>query len=127
MKHGKLLLLLLAATLLLGKSLSGQNPVMDGADPHAIVIDDTVWLYPTYRSGEGVFFAFSSKDPVSWEKHGPLLKFADIDWVPERKYAWAPGIVEKKGNLVATARRHRLPLLTCDRAISESGLVDVLW
>lgn len=29
--------------------------------------------------------------------------------------------------IVATARRHKLPLLTCDRAITESGLVEVIW
>ena len=29
--------------------------------------------------------------------------------------------------IVATARRHRIPLVTCDRAVSESGLVEVIW
>ncbi len=29
--------------------------------------------------------------------------------------------------IVATARRHRIPLLTRDREISESGLVEIFW
>ncbi len=29
--------------------------------------------------------------------------------------------------IVATARQHKLPLLTCDRAITASGLVEVIW
>lgn len=29
--------------------------------------------------------------------------------------------------IVATARRHKLPLLTCDQTIAESGLVEVVW
>lgn len=82
---------------LLKTSLQGKNPILVGADPHAIVLGDTVWIYPTHGSGEGHFFAFSSQDLVTWEKHGPLLQFSEIDWIPEGKHAWAPGIVEKEG------------------------------
>jgi beta-xylosidase len=94
---GSILLFLFTAMSLLNPSLHGRNPVMTGADPHAIVIDDTVWIYPTHGSGEGHFYAFSSRDLVNWEKHGPILAFADIDWIPQGKHAWAPGVVEKNG------------------------------
>jgi beta-xylosidase len=77
--------------------LGGQNPVMRGADPHAVVIRDTVWLYATERSGEGLFFAHSSTDLVHWEQHGPVLRFAEIDWIPAGKHAWAPALEAKDG------------------------------
>jgi beta-xylosidase len=78
-------------------SLHAKNPIFIGADPHAIVIGDTVWIYPTHGSGEGHFFAFSSKDLVQWQKHGPILEFSGIEWIPSGKHAWAPGMVEKNG------------------------------
>ena len=28
--------------------LNGANPVLPGADPHAIAVGNTVWLYPTW-------------------------------------------------------------------------------
>jgi beta-xylosidase len=69
-----------------------QNPIMRGADPHAIVLRDTVWIYPTQRSAEGLFFAHSSTDLVNWVAHGPILRFSEIDWIPAGKHAWAPAL-----------------------------------
>lgn len=77
--------------------LHGRNPIMVGADPQAIVVGDTVWIYPTHGSGDGHFFAFSSRDLTNWEQHGPILRFATIDWIPPGKHAWAPGIIEYGG------------------------------
>lgn len=73
------------------------NPILTGADPHAIVIDETVWIYPTQLANEGLFFSYSSRDLVNWEKHGPILKFSDIEWIPRGKKAWAPAIEQKNG------------------------------
>lgn len=73
------------------------NPILQGADPDALLIEDTVWVYPTQRSGKGLFYAHSSKDLVNWEIHGPILQFSEISWIPEGKHAWAPGIAAKNG------------------------------
>ncbi len=76
---------------------SPRNPAFPGADPGALLVDDTLWIYPTYRSGERRFFAFSSRDLVSWRIHGPVLEYGDIPWIPTGKHAWAPGLAEKDG------------------------------
>lgn len=75
---------------------------MEGADPEAISVGKTVWIYPTWSDGsKEIFFAHSSTDLKTWEKHGPILSFSDIAWIKEdgRKHhgAWAPGITEKNG------------------------------
>ena len=79
----------------------GQNPVLTGADPHAAVFGDTVWIYPTdgtHRIG-AAFWAFSSKDLSHWKEHGPILQFKDIPWVAADKApwhgAWAPCVARK--------------------------------
>ncbi len=87
--------LVIAICALFFSSSFAGNPVLPGADPHAMVVGDTVWVYPTH--GRGFFYAFSSKDLVNWEQHGPILRFADIDWIPEGKYPWAPGVSERDG------------------------------
>ncbi len=78
------------------------NPLMPGADPHALVLGHTVWIYPTWSGGWGQrFFAFSSTNLVNWERHGPVLDFKDVSWISEdgadRHYAWAPGVLTKNG------------------------------
>jgi beta-xylosidase len=82
----------------------GSNPIMPGADPHAIVVGKTVWLYPTWDvrgGGEGHFYAFSSTDLQNWERHGPVLGFEDVAWIKEdgqpNHWAWAPGVIERNG------------------------------
>ena len=83
--------------------LRAANPVMPGADPHALVLGDTVWVYPTWsdeRRGER-FFAFSSTNLVDWQRHGPVLDFANVGWIKddgqERHGAWAPGVLVRGG------------------------------
>ncbi len=82
--------------------LHGANPIMPGADPHALVVDHTVWIYPTWAGGPGQrFFAFSSTNLANWERHGPVLDFRDVSWIGNdgapRHYAWAPGVLAKNG------------------------------
>jgi beta-xylosidase len=72
-----------------------DNPVMRGADPGILLVDDTVYMYPTSRRTQ--FFAYSSNDLVTWQTQGPILDFAKIDWISDDKSAWAPGIIKKNG------------------------------
>ncbi|HSI73730.1 MAG TPA: family 43 glycosylhydrolase, partial [Fimbriimonas sp.] len=76
------------------------NPVMAGADPHAMVIDGKVWMYPTHSGGGGpLFHAYSSIDLRTWQDHGPVLTFADVAWIGDdgqpTHYAWAPAVARR--------------------------------
>ncbi len=78
------------------------NPILPGADPHALIAGKTVWIYPTWNDGKGErFFAFSSTDLTDWQRHGPVLDLADVAWIPDdgqiRHHAWAPGVLEHGG------------------------------
>ena len=77
------------------------NPIMRGADPHALVQNGVVWVYPTWGRGGQQFYAFSSTNLQSWERHGPVLDFKDIRWIKDdgQNYhqAWAPGVATKNG------------------------------
>ncbi len=82
--------------------LYSANPILPGADPHAIVSGETVWIYPTWSDNrQPRFFAFSSTDLVSWQRHGPVLEFKDVAWIEDDGQkvhnAWAPAAVEKNG------------------------------
>ncbi len=82
--------------------LYAGNPIMPGADPHALVLGDTVWIYPTESSGGGQqFFAYSSTNLRDWQRHGPVLDFADVAWIKddgqEVHRAWAPALLARKG------------------------------
>ena len=58
------------------------NPVLPGADPHAVVLGSKVWLYPThYASPVHQFYAYSSEDLQHWEKHGPVSEFEKVKWI----------------------------------------------
>lgn len=91
------------AVLWFATSLRAGNPVLPGADPHALVLGDTVWIYPTWNDGRPGqrFFAFSSTDLLHWQRHGPVLDFADVAWIGDdgqrRHYAWAPAVLAKDG------------------------------
>lgn len=77
------------------------NPLIPGADPHAAVIGDNVWIYPTQFKGGRNFFAYESADLKNWREHGPILDFRDIPWIHEdgrtNHGPWAPCIVEHSG------------------------------
>jgi len=75
----------------------GGNPVFEGADPEAVLVGDTVWVYPTHGPRQQ-FFVFSSRDLRVWDRHGPILDFADIGWIEENGSAWAPGVIERNGS-----------------------------
>ncbi|GAB2891859.1 hypothetical protein GCM10027046_20960 [Uliginosibacterium flavum] len=78
------------------------NPLMPGADPHAISIGQSVWIYPTWSKGAAPqFFAFASEDLQHWQRHGPVLDFADVSWIKDdgqaQHFPWAPAIIERQG------------------------------
>ena len=72
------------------------NPLFRAADPHAVVIDHQVWIYPTGGGRGQQFFAWASSDLVRWDRRGPILDFANIPSFKEDKApthsAWAPGL-----------------------------------
>ena len=76
---------------------------LPGADPHAVVAGNTVWLYPTWNDGTPGerFFAFSSTNLVDWKRHGPVLDFRDVSWIGDdgapRHHAWAPSVIARNG------------------------------
>ncbi len=72
------------------------NPFLPAADPHAVLLDGVAYLYPTCGHPRK-FYAFSSRDLATWRNHGPILDFSQIDWIPQRKAAWAPALAEKDG------------------------------
>jgi beta-xylosidase len=78
------------------------NPIMPGADPQALVVGKTVWIYPTWNKGDRQsFFAFSSTNLKVWQRYGPVLDFRDVGWIKDDgqspHFAWAPGVTEKNG------------------------------
>lgn len=97
-----LILFILATAFAAEPAAPSANPIMPGADPHAIVIGDTVWIYPTWSErGRQQFFAFSSTNLTDWQRHGPVLDFQNVKWINDDKapvhYPWAPAIFADKG------------------------------
>ena len=54
----------------------------------------TVYAYPT---GGRRLFVYTSGDFAEWQRHGPIINYDEIDWIPNGKGAWAPCIAEKNG------------------------------
>ena len=82
-----------------------SNPLFEGwyADPEGIVIDDQLWIYPTYSKPfkEQLHLdAFSSKDLKKWTKHERIISNVEISWLKEA--LWAPSIVNKDGKYAKT-------------------------
>ena len=79
------------------------NPILPGADPHALRLGAAVWLYPTWNNQPGSqrFHAFTSTNLLHWERRGPVLDLADVSWIhddgQDRHYAWAPSVLERDG------------------------------
>lgn len=89
------------AMVLLALSARAENPVLKAADPHAAIFDKQVWIYPTGGGPPTEFYAWSSRDFVRWEKHGPVLRLKDAAWIKEdgakNHWAWAPCAIEDGG------------------------------
>lgn len=95
----------LAALTLAGCTATGGqqdgNPLFAGADPDALVVGDTVWIYPTGGWPGRSFGAWSSRNLRRWERHGPILSLADVAWIDDdgapAHFAWAPGVAQANG------------------------------
>jgi beta-xylosidase len=88
--------LLVASVAWMPVATFGQsNPILRGADPDMLLVDGTFWLYST--GARGRFYVHSSTNLDSWERHGPILDFAQIPWIPDGKHPWAPGIIQHEG------------------------------
>lgn len=78
-----------------------ENPLFKAADPHAAIFEKQVWIYPTGGGRPTEFYAWSSKDLVHWEKHGPVFKLQDAPWMDDdgapNHRAWAPCAVQNGG------------------------------
>jgi beta-xylosidase len=72
-----------------------EQPDPAGADPDVLLVDGTFWLYST--GARGRFYVHSSTNLDSWERHGPILDFAQIPWIPDGKHPWAPGVIQHEG------------------------------
>ncbi|MGN6727395.1 MAG: family 43 glycosylhydrolase [Tepidisphaeraceae bacterium] len=82
-------------------AMSG-NPLFPGADPDVAVVGDALWIYPTFSPDrDEAFYAFSSTTLANWQRHGPILRLADVPWVKadgrQHHGAWAPTIFSRDG------------------------------
>lgn len=86
--------------LLLIRASASANPILPGADPHALRVGDTYWIYPTEAGApHPIFAAYRSQDLITWSREAVILKLSDVSWVqpnaiPKRR-AWAPAMLEK--------------------------------
>ncbi|WP_288938400.1 family 43 glycosylhydrolase [uncultured Sphingomonas sp.] len=97
--------LLLIGSLSCATMAAADNPQFQGADPHAMIIDGALWVFPTGGPGGSWsadrFGAFSSRDLRSWRSRGVLLRRDDIGWIgkdgaPDH-FLWAPGVARHNG------------------------------
>jgi beta-xylosidase len=90
-----------SATTALEMAIEPPRPILAGytADPHAVVFDDTTYVYPTSDEGDWqttAFSCFSSSDLVHWTDHGVILDVPrDLRWARTR--AWAPAMIRRDG------------------------------
>lgn len=86
----------------IGRAEEFSNPLIRGADPHALTDGETVWMYPTRADPERkAFYAYSSVDLKNWKKHGPVFRLTDAPWFNDTSRpnngAWAPGVIKRGG------------------------------
>lgn len=82
-------------------AIEPPKPILEGftADPHAMVFDDTYYVYPTSDKREWQttdFSCWSSKDLIHWNNEGMILDVTkDLKWAKIR--AWAPAMIRRDG------------------------------
>jgi hypothetical protein len=84
MRYYFILILVVPACCTNGQHYTG-NPVIKGwyADPEGLILNNEYRIFPTYSApyNEQVYLdAFSSKDLVTWEKHGRIIDTSCIKW-----------------------------------------------
>ena len=96
---------LCAMALSLAGPALARNPEFQGADPHAMFIGDTLWVFPTGGPGGSWaadrFGAFSSRDLKTWQSRGEMIRRDDIRWIKDdgapEHFLWAPGVATRGG------------------------------
>ncbi len=102
------------------RSVAARNPQFEGADPHAMMIGDELWIFPTGGPGGSWaadrFGAFSSRDLKNWRPRGELIRRDQIGWIKDdgapEHFLWAPGVATRNGkyySITRSARRTRRP------------------
>lgn len=81
--------------LFLSQCALAGNPIGIGADPAVLLVDGTVYVYPTYRPDKS-FDVYTSTDLDGWSQPQTVLDLNSIAWI-KNKAAWAPSIIEKDG------------------------------
>lgn len=91
----KVLAFVLVVVMLLGVSVSANNPIVKeddqgnrvyAGDPAAIVVDDTVYLFCGHDTSTTNYYympewlCYSSKDLVNWTYEGVPMKASDFSW-----------------------------------------------
>lgn len=97
--------LLAALGLTLATAAAARNPQFQGADPHAMMIDGELWVFPTGGPGGSWaadrFGAFSSRDLKTWRPRGEILQRDQIRWIGDdgakEHFLWAPGVATANG------------------------------
>jgi beta-xylosidase len=97
--------LLLALCLSSATMAAADNPQFQGADPHAMMIDGEMWVFPTGGPGGSWradrFGAFSSRDLITWRSRGELIRRDAIRWIDDDgardHFLWAPAIAQRHG------------------------------
>lgn len=97
--------ILAAALLLSAPPAFADNPQFQGADPHALMIDGELWVFPTGGPGGSWaadrFGAFSSRDLKTWQPRGELIRRDQIGWIDadgaREHFLWAPGVAMRDG------------------------------
>lgn len=94
-----------ALTVSLAGATSARNPQFQGADPHAMFVGKSLWVFPTGGPGGSWeadrFGAFSSRNLVTWRSRGEILRRDQIRWIKDdgatQHFLWAPGVATRNG------------------------------
>ncbi len=105
MRHCPAILSTLAGAALFATAAAADNPQFQGADPHAVVVDRELWIFPTGGPGGAWeadrFGAFSSADLKNWRSRGTLLTRDRIGWIGDdgapAHFLWAPAVATRGG------------------------------
>jgi len=86
---------------LIAMAIEPPKPILEGytADPHAVLFDDTYYVYPTSDKPNWQttdFSCWSSKDLIHWKNEGIVLDVTkDLTWAKSR--GWAPAAIRRDG------------------------------
>jgi beta-xylosidase len=105
MTRPRTILAAMLAVALPAVAVQADNPQFQGADPHAMMIDGALWVFPTGGPGGSWtadrFGAFSSTDLKQWRSRGTLITRDQIGWIGDdgakEHFLWAPAVATRDG------------------------------